>query len=36
MIDIQAAIAGDTALMEAWAAHLSGLPMTWLPLEHFQ
>lgn len=35
MIEVQAAIAHGVALHEAWVAELSGIDLTWLPLEFF-
>lgn len=30
-----AALHYDDATRAAWQAHLAGVPMTWLPLDHF-
>lgn len=32
-LDVVACLAGDAADAAAWEAHLSDVPMTWLPLD---
>lgn len=36
LIDLVAAIVGDAARTAAWEAFANDVPMTWLPLDHFQ